>query len=93
MIDDALWDKVKLRQSKLREDVFKTRNVGHTPGTEMARLPSYILSGLLECADCGSGYRMINQERMAAQPRGTKVPAPTAVGSNARKLKTAFFRA
>ncbi len=49
-------------------------NAGHTPGTETARRLSSPLSGLLECADCGSGYSMINQERMgcsAARNKGT----------------------
>ncbi|WP_367176988.1 zinc ribbon domain-containing protein [Donghicola sp.] len=63
-----------MRQAKLRKEVFEKRKAGQTPGTETARRPSYLLSGLLECGDCGSGYSMINQERMgcsAARNKGT----------------------
>ena len=75
IIDDSLWTQVKARQGAIREDIFVERAQNSTaPKTERARRPRYLLSGLLHCGCCGSGYSMISDSRYgcsAARNSGT----------------------
>lgn len=70
IIDDALWDRVKARQTALRHDMNPGGvQAGHTR-PENARRPSYLFSGLLKCGCCGTSYIMINKTRYGcAAPR------------------------
>ena len=75
IIDDALWTRVKARQGAIREDILFERVENPTaPKTERARRARYLLSGLLQCGCCGSGYIMISDSRYgcaAARNAGT----------------------
>jgi site-specific DNA recombinase len=69
IIDDALWQRVKVRQGE----------VSFTPtGTAKKawdrRRPRYLLSGLAKCGKCGGGYVTISQTHLgcsAARNKGT----------------------
>ena len=75
IIDDALWLRVKERQGALRQDILAERAAHpQAPKIERARRPRYLLSGLLQCGCCGSGYIMISASRYgcaAARNAGT----------------------
>ena len=75
IIDDSLWARVKARQGAIRDDILVERMQTSTaPKTERARRPRYLLSGLLQCGCCGSGYCMISDSRYgcsAARNSGT----------------------
>ena len=66
-----LWDDVKARQAKLRA---RLRLAEGASRPERARRPAYLLSGLLNCGACGSGFSKISQHHYgcsAARDRGT----------------------
>jgi site-specific DNA recombinase len=68
IIDDALWAAVKARQLVMRDDAF---GAGVAPGK--ARRPRTLLSGLVKCDCCGSGYVVISRDHMGcsgARDRG-----------------------
>ncbi|MDW4551738.1 recombinase family protein [Defluviimonas sp. D31] len=75
IIDDELWQRVKLRQGAIRDDILAVRDEGPgAPRIEGARRTRYLLSGLLACGCCGAGYIMISDSRYgcsAARNRGT----------------------
>jgi site-specific DNA recombinase len=75
IIDDALWSRVKHRQGAIREDILTERAEDPSaPKIERGHRPRYLLSGLLTCGCCGSGYIMISNTRYgcaSARNRGT----------------------
>ena len=75
IIDQALWDSVKAKQGAIREDILSERAQDPTtPKIERARRARYLLSGLLRCGCCASGYIMISDSRYgcaAARNAGT----------------------
>ncbi|WP_337960276.1 zinc ribbon domain-containing protein [Paracoccus marcusii] len=76
IIDAALWDRVKARQAGIREAMNPAGVNDARIGPECARRPAYLLSGLVRCDCCGSGYSMINRTRLGcsgARNRGAAV--------------------
>ena len=75
LIEDGLWARVKARQGVIRDDILAERVQNPAaPKTERARRARYLLSGLLQCGGCGSGYSMISNTRYgcsAARNAGT----------------------
>ena len=75
IISDSLWSRVKARQGAIRDDILVERGQNPAaPKTERARRARYLLSGLLQCGCCGSGYSMISNTRYgcsAARNSGT----------------------
>lgn len=75
IIDDALWARVKQRQGGIRTEILTARDASpDAPKSEMGRRPKHLLSGLLKCGCCGSGYIMISDSRYgcaAARNSGT----------------------
>ena len=75
IISDSLWSRVKARQGAIRDDILVERVQNPAaPKTERARRARYLLSGLLQCGCCGSGYSMISNTRYgcsAARNSGT----------------------
>ena len=75
IISDSLWSRVKARQGAIRDDILVERGQNPAaPKTEWARRARYLLSGLLQCGCCGSGYSMISNTRYgcsAARNSGT----------------------
>ena len=58
IIEQAVWDAVKARQTRTRTDI--TRRAANSRGAGKSR---YLFSGLLKCACCGSAYIIVNAER------------------------------
>ncbi len=76
IIDDALWDRVKARQSALRESMNPAGIKNDRQRPENARRPSYLFSGLLKCGCCGTSYTLINKTRygcVAARNKGEAI--------------------
>lgn len=70
IVDEALWQKVKDRQTGLRS----TQSGRKAPGYWDRRRPRYLLSGLMRCGVCGGGFVNLNAERLgcaAARAKGT----------------------
>ena len=63
IIDDSLWEAVKARQSSVRE----SDGVVHARATRFweHRRSRHLLSGLLYCQECGSGYASIGRDYVA----------------------------
>ena len=71
IVDNALWERVKARQSERRESVTSD---GARPRPERARRPRYLFSGLLRCGACGSGFVLVGKHHYgcaAARNQGT----------------------
>ncbi|MBM3557610.1 MAG: recombinase family protein, partial [Alphaproteobacteria bacterium] len=71
LLDQETWDAVKARQARLHQALSLDKD---TPRPERARRPAYLLSGLLTCGVCGSGFSKISQHHYgcsAARDRGT----------------------
>jgi DNA invertase Pin-like site-specific DNA recombinase len=75
IIDDDLWNRVKERQGAVRQDILTERAANlNAPKAEVGRRARYLLSGLLHCGCCGSGFIMISASRLgcaAARNSGT----------------------
>ncbi|WP_081035769.1 recombinase family protein [Rhodobacter capsulatus] len=75
IISDDQWTRVKQRQGAIREDILTERAADPDgPKIERGHRPRYLLSGLLSCGCCGSGYIMISDSRLgcaAARNSGT----------------------
>lgn len=57
--------RVKARQGAIRDDILTERFEERVaPGVERGHRPCYLLSGLLTCGCCGSGYIMISASRL-----------------------------
>jgi site-specific DNA recombinase len=56
IVDDALWTKVKSRQTVTRQAIVCETSAVRS---ELARRPRYLFSGLLTCGACGGGYTMV----------------------------------
>jgi hypothetical protein len=71
IVDDALWHQVKQVQVESR-GIVGVDSPSLRP--QDARRPAYLLSGLLKCGACGSGFSKISQEHYGcstARNRGT----------------------
>ncbi|MBK4217885.1 recombinase family protein [Paracoccus caeni] len=75
IVDQALWERVKVRQQATREEIFETRAANpDAPGTQRGLRPRYLLSDLIRCGCCGGGYSMISKSRLGcstARNKGT----------------------
>ena len=74
IVDDHLWERVKTRQERTRSRIVKG------PGnirSEQARRPRYLLSGLIKCGICGSGFSKTAPTHTPAPRPPTKEPART----------------
>ena len=66
IVDEALWQRVKLRQIELaRQFEATTKGVRAARAARLNRLrrPAFLLSGLLTCGCCGGKYGIITNDR------------------------------
>ena len=71
IVDDGLWNDVKIRQRRIRHALTHD-DVGIR--SERARRPAYLLSNLLKCGECGGGFSKISRHHYGcsnARNRGT----------------------
>ncbi|MES9957107.1 MAG: recombinase family protein [Sedimenticola sp.] len=77
IVPQDLWERVKARQSKTREQSKKLREALHKNARTGAG-PKYLFSGLLKCGECGSNYVVISQYQYgcASHTNGGKHACP-----------------
>lgn len=61
IVDDELWQRVRLRQRAQSEAVgYRVSDgIAEARAANAGRRPSYLLSGLLRCPECGGGYTIV----------------------------------
>ena len=74
IVDDELWQRVKLRQAELAKQ-FEATTIGvraaRAERLNRLRRPAFLLSGLLICGCCGTRYGIVvNDPERAAVPLG-----------------------
>jgi site-specific DNA recombinase len=66
IVDDKLWQRVKLRQAELAkqfEATIKGVRVARAERLNRLRRPAFLLSGLLTCGCCGGKYGIVVNDR------------------------------
>jgi len=66
IVDEELWQRVKLRQAELAKQFeATTKGVRAAPAEHLNRLrrPAFLLSGLLTCGCCGGKYGIVVNDR------------------------------
>ena len=75
IIDDALWERVKTRQGKIRAKQSQPIGVGiessDNPLNRTHR-SRYLLSGLLRCGCCGGDFAIVSKNRFSCSTRKRK---------------------
>ncbi|GGB13925.1 resolvase [Brucella endophytica] len=84
IIDDGLWARVKARQKELG-DLFSYTT---TNRLNAAHRPSYLLSGILECAECGGPYAVMAKDRYGCTNHKKRLPIDGLDGACCRNQKT-----
>lgn len=70
IVDQDLWDAVKIRQKSLS---FDTSPTGSNPMNDRRR-PKHLFAGLIKCGCCGGGYSLISKDLLgcaASRNKGT----------------------
>jgi DNA invertase Pin-like site-specific DNA recombinase len=69
IIDDALWESAKARQSAISS---KLEDSPRSNRLNEAHRPRFLLSGLLQCGCCGGGYTITAKDRYGCATRKQK---------------------
>ena len=75
IIDDALWERVKTRQSKIRAAQTQPVGIGiegNDNPLNRTHRSRYLLSGLLRCGCCGGDFTIVNKDRFSCSTRKRK---------------------
>lgn len=90
IIDDELWQKVKVRQSNVRTEMAKDE-----AGNSLNRVHrrQFLLSGLLKCGYCGADYAIHAQDRYACSTRRSKGTCNNATAINRQAIETRVLSA
>ncbi|TBD88116.1 recombinase family protein [Rhizobium ruizarguesonis] len=84
IVDDALWARVKERQKEIGE-LFSYTTTNRLNG---AHRPSYMLSGILECAECGGPYAIMAKDRYGCTNHKKHLPIDGLDGACCSNQKT-----
>ena len=74
IVDQALWDRVKVRQGALVARTSSAKAADGEAGYWDRRRPRYLFSGLMKCGVCGGGVVNLNAHRVgcaSARNKGT----------------------
>lgn len=77
IVDEALWERAKMRQQRQREALAKQRPIaGDTRAKDnplnRTHGPRFLLSGRLRCGRCGGTFAMVGRDRFACSTRKQK---------------------
>ncbi|MFC3970053.1 recombinase family protein, partial [Rhizobium lemnae] len=81
---DDLWSAVKRQQSAVRDEFART----DSNRLNRTHRPSYLLSGMLECAECGGSYAIMVKERYGCSNHKNKLPIDGLDGACRSNQKT-----
>ena len=88
IVSDALWTRVKKRQAEVGE--LFTRPSSNP--LNVAHRPLYLLSGLLECAECGGPYAVSGKDRYSCTNHRKGLPSDALNGECCSNTKTILRR-
>lgn len=84
IVSDELWARLKERQLTTLENFSRTT----TNRLNRTHRPSYLLSGMLECAECGGSYAIMAKERYGCSNHKNKLPIDGLDGACCSNHKT-----
>jgi hypothetical protein len=84
IISDELWARVKRKQQEVGEQFAYTT----TNRLNASHRPSYLLSGLLECAECGGPYAIMAKDRYGCTNHKKRLPIDELGGACCSNKKT-----
>jgi DNA invertase Pin-like site-specific DNA recombinase len=84
IVDDALWARVKARQAEVGDLFTHTK----TNALNATHRPSYLLSGILECAECGGPYAISGKDRYSCTNHKKQIPIDDLDGACCQNQKT-----
>nr|WP_154338347.1 recombinase family protein [Paracoccus sp. S-4012] len=85
IIDEDLWQEVKVRQGAIRAEINPAGVLGGPNRPERARRPNYLFSGLVTCGCCGASYTLINKTRYGCAGMRNKGKAFCTNGATIRR--------
>lgn len=84
IVSDELWARVKRKQQEVGELFAHTS----TNRLNASHRPSYLLSGLLECAECGGPYAIMGKDRYGCTNHKKRLPIEELGGACCSNQKT-----
>lgn len=84
IVSDELWQRVKDRQKELG-DLY---DFGQSNRLNATHRPEYLLSGMLECAECGGPYAISGKDRYSCTNRKKHLPIDELGGACCGNSKT-----
>ncbi len=84
IVSDELWNRVKDRQKEIG-DLF---DFGQSNRLNATHRPEYLLSGMLECAECGGPYAISGKDRYSCTNRKKRLPIDDLGGACCGNSKT-----
>ena len=84
MVTDALWARARERDAVIG-DLYDNANSNRLTAT---RRPEYLLSRMLECAECGGPYAISGKERYSCTNRKKRLPIEELGGARCGNSKT-----
>ena len=84
IVDDALWQRVKVRQKMLR---FEIGRIAAGSALNRAHRRHFLLSGLLSCGSCGGGYTIVARDRYGCAAHRSKGTCTNALLIGRRELE------
>ncbi len=84
IVSDELWARVKERQATTLDNFSRTT----TNRLNRSHRPTYLLSGILECAECGGSYAIMAKERYGCTNHKSKLPVDGLNGRCCSNQKT-----
>ena len=84
IVSDELWSRVKERQ----KEVGHLFDFGQSNRLNATHRPEYLLSGMLECAECGGPYAISGKDRYSCTNRKKRLPIDDLGGACCGNSKT-----
>ena len=84
IVSDELWSRVKERQ----KEVGNLFDFGQSNRLNSTHRPEYLLSGMLQCAECGGPYAISGKDRYSCTNRKKRLPIDELGGACCGNSKT-----
>ncbi|MFY8100303.1 MAG: recombinase family protein, partial [Allorhizobium sp.] len=84
IVSDELWQRVKERQRQVGEKF----DYGQSNRLNTTHRPDYLLSGMLQCAECGGPYAISGKDRYSCTNRKKRLPIDDLGGECCGNSKT-----